>query len=79
MRRNIFIVILLLLLLFLASYVSLAREEQPLVTMLLFETDLREALNEIACRPVSLSLWTILYPVLLLQISRIFPWKKPLI
>lgn len=48
MRRNIFIVILLLLLLFLASYVSLAREEQPLVTMLLFETDLREALNEIA-------------------------------
>lgn len=48
MKKNAYIVILLLLLMLLDSYVLLAREDQPLVTMLFFETDLREALNEIS-------------------------------
>src|SRR5690554_3864823 len=47
-KKNAYIVILLLLLMLLDSYVVLAREDQPLVTMLFFETDLREALNEIS-------------------------------
>ena len=48
MRKNTLLKVFIFLLLILGSFPLSAEENQPLVSLLLFETDLREALNEIS-------------------------------